>query len=181
MTINVRVKGQTGEREIADDLNAIIAAVRKELLLPALEKPQVQRNQNQSAVGGCDLTGTYDLAIEIKRQEALSINTWWAQTVKSSSEVGGIPVLLFRQNAKPGQRTQWRCLTIVELPPAFGVPGARAQNVRAEISYDTFKEWFRDRAKRHTLAENPQVPEEDEIVALPVRAPRTPSLFDAHV
>lgn len=117
------------------------------------DKPIVQRNQNQSAVGGCDLTGTYGLAIEVKRQETLSINTWWAQCLKSAKELGEHPVLLFRQNAKPGQRTKWRCITFVEVRlPAAHLPPLQ---VRAEMEYDDFKKWFRDWTLVHIKAENP--------------------------
>lgn len=145
--INVRNKGQAGEREIADDLNYILRGIYQELKLPWPDKPIVQRNQNQSAVGGCDLVGTYGLAIEIKRQEMLSIGTWWAQCVKSADNLGEHPVLLFRQNAKPGQRTRWRCITIVDVP----LPHAHLAplKVRAEMEYDDFKRWFRDWALAH--------------------------------
>lgn len=154
MGINIRTKGANGEREIADDLNAIIAFVYSRHGLPYPLKPQVQRNQNQTAVGGCDLTGTYDLAIEVKRQEQLAINTWWKQCVMSAEQCGRHPVLLFRQNAKPGQRTKWRCLTFVEIagPTAQSEP----MKVRAELEYEDFLNWFRALANFNVQAENPQ-------------------------
>jgi hypothetical protein len=153
--IDIRAKGQIGEREIADMLNPIVNKVREELSLPALEKPQVQRNQNQSAVGGCDLTGTFCFAIEVKRQEQLSINTWWAQCVKSAGERKEIPVLLFRQNAAPGQRTKWRCITTVEL--LHTIPYLDAVTARAEIDLADFLRLFEVVARTIFLTDNPEI------------------------
>lgn len=141
MEINIRVKGATAEREIADDLNYIISIVYKELEIPSSTWYVVQRNQNQTAVGGKDLTGTFGLAIEVKRQEALSINSWWTQCTASAKAHGELPVLLFRQS-----KQKWRCITLLEL----GLPGANhaSMTVRAEIDYETFKVWFKAWVKR---------------------------------
>ena len=69
MTINVRTKGQTGEREVAKLLNAIVAKVRAKNALPKLATIDelFQRNQNQSAVGGSDLSNPLYLDIERKK------------------------------------------------------------------------------------------------------------------
>jgi hypothetical protein len=136
MSINIRQKGAGGEREIAARLNDIIRLVlhkRGELMVT----PHVQRNQNQTAVGGCDLTGTFDFAIEIKRQEALSIETWWKQCCASASELGKIPVLIFKQNRK-----KWR---VVMLGTIGG--GAFAIAARCEISLDDFEKLFKSVAE----------------------------------
>lgn len=139
--INIRTKGAGGEREVADDLNAILKDLYKDMGLDFPAKPIVQRNQNQSAVGGKDLVGTFGLAIEVKRQEALSINTWWKQCAVSALELQEKPVLLFRQNGK-----KWRCITLVDLPVQDD--GHAFVTVRAEIEYDAFKSWFRTWAQR---------------------------------
>lgn len=145
--VNVRTKGAGGEREIADDLNYIIYSVMKEM---GCEKPtmqSVQRNQNQSAVGGADLTGTLGVSIEVKRQEQLSVNTWWAQCTKAAEQNGGTPVLLYRQNGK-----KWKCVLLVDLPlPTYqdGAGWISISGVRAEVDYDTFKEWFKMHVKRY--------------------------------
>lgn len=136
--INIRAKGANGEREIANDLNYIVQSVLKSQEWPAATVDAcgqaVQRNQNQSAVGGCDLSNTFGLAIEVKRQEALSINTWWAQCTAAANRNSEVPVLLYRQNHKP-----WRCITLTSLP----LPGARqATGIRSEMSYEDFKAWF---------------------------------------
>ncbi len=165
MTINVRQKGQTGERDIADDLNAILRSIYAELEMSFPDKPIVQRNQNQSAVGGSDLSGTYGLAIEVKRQEALSINTWWAQCLKAATENKEDPVLLFRQN-----KQKWRCMLFVDLP----VPGRESTKVRAEITYEDFKHWFRQWAYDHIvtgkrMGSAPGPVEESGVMVAPTR------------
>lgn len=163
MTINIRAKGQNGEREIADALNLIVNALYKELGMAVPPKPVVQRNQNQSAVGGCDLSNTFGLAIEVKRQEALSINTWWKQCDVSAKERGELPVLLFRQN-----KMKWRCILMVELPlPSSGRAHVR---VRAEITFEDFKEYFTNHTRAYLLGNR-------ELI----EAVEYPGLFDANV
>ena len=137
MGINVRTKGAGGERQIADDLNLVINMARLKLGLPVPATPTVQRNQQQSAVGGCDLIGTFGLAIEVKRQENLSIGSWWKQCVASATTLGEIPVLLFRQN-----NLKWRCIVWTQLELPARPPSARFALVRSEISYDDFKAYF---------------------------------------
>lgn len=147
-SINIRTKGANGEREIADDLNFIIYSAMKEMGCDNPTMRSVQRNQNQSAVGGSDLTGTLGLAIEIKRQETLSVNTWWEQCVKAASQNGGIPVLLYRQN-----RGKWRCVTNawMNLPEVPSTASAYVP-VRAEVDYDTFKAYFKAHVRRYLQA-----------------------------
>lgn len=137
--INIRAKGQDGEREVADELNYIINRILKEAGQPIPGTPIVQRNQNQSAVGGNDLSNTFGLSIEVKRQEQLSIGTWWRQCVKAAEQNSEHPVLLYRQNRKP-----WKCVTWVHLPvpAAGGNGGATMTHVVAEINWEQFKHWF---------------------------------------
>lgn len=138
--INIRKKGFDAERAIADDLNLIVNTCLIVQKLPLPSKPVVQRNQNQSAVGGKDLIGTYGLAIEVKRQETLNVNTWWNQCVASARELNEIPVLLFRQSRAP-----WRCITYASL----SLPQSSTVQVRAEIGYEDFREWFRNLVLQH--------------------------------
>lgn len=145
--INIRQKGADAERAIADDLNYIVNCIYKELGLAVPSKPVVQRNQNQSAVGGKDLVGTFGLAIEVKRQEALSVNTWWSQCAASALELGEIPILLFRQS-----KQKWRCIMLVDLQ--LPSESHATMKVRAEIEYDAFKSFFRSWVQRK-LAEEP--------------------------
>jgi hypothetical protein len=146
MGINVRTKGATGEREVADMLNFAIYTAMKEMGYTEEQclkgMTTVQRNQNQSAVGGNDLTNCLGMSIEVKRQEALAVPTWWRQTVAAAERNGELPVLLYRQNRKP-----WRVRTLVSanLPD-----GAQVQLV-GEMDIDSFKAWFKEWAKRAIL------------------------------
>ena len=131
MSINPRTKGGNGEREIATKLNDIIWMVRHDLDLPQypFDKPPVQRNQNQSAVGGDDLVLPLPLSIEIKRQEVLSIPKWWQQCLVSAGD-DKTPILLYRQNRK-----KWRCMM-------YGWFSYLDAPVACDISFDDFLEWF---------------------------------------
>lgn len=137
MPVNGRNKGASAEREVKNLLNNIVDAVRLELGLPWLEENErpIQRNQMQSAVSGHDLIGCFGLAIEIKRQETLSLNAWWDQTVTQAQRVGGCPVLLYRQNHKPWKAVMWGCIGGSPLPHLW---------VRSEFSWEDFEVWFTD-------------------------------------
>ncbi len=134
MAINIRQKGQNGEREIADMLNSIYLKVLQDNGLPEKDKRDhpFQRNQNQSAVGGSDLSNPFNLDIEVKRQENLSINTWWKQCVESAKRSGGEPVLVFKQNRKA-----WRVMLMCSLET---YPGNFVRT-RCEIDIKDFQAW----------------------------------------
>lgn len=144
--MTARSKGQEGEREIAAILNGLVNEVRQSRGLVKLNTNVAlfQRNQNQSAVGGDDLTNPLHLSIEIKRQEQLSINSWWNQCIVSAQKQNYIPILLFRQNRKP-----WRCCmeTSIPLMPQALQPLAASNSYgpcRVEIDFNEFKNWFRN-------------------------------------
>ncbi len=147
MGINVRTKGQQGEREIAKILNIEVAGAHRKVGLPRLptQDELFQRNQNQSAVGGSDLSNPLGLDIEVKRQEQLSVNAWWKQTLAAAARTGGIPVLMFRQNRKA-----WRICMLADLPlQALGEGGYSClTGVKVEIDMNTFKDWFRGYYKK---------------------------------
>ena len=143
MSINIRQKGQEGEREIQQALEPIIRKVMSEGGYPLPEKAIVQRNQNQSAVGGSDLSNTFGMCIEVKRQEQLSINTWWKQCTKAATENNEHPVLLYRQSGK-----RWRCVTLVWLH----LPCGAQQQARAEMDWDSFLGWFEEWVQRKLVA-----------------------------
>lgn len=138
MGINVRQKGQEGEREIARTLNRVVAEVRASRGLPphAPQDEPFQRNQLQSAVGGDDLTNPFGLSIEIKRQEQLAINSWWKQSLASAARSGGRAILMFRQNRKP-----WRIMLTAPIPIH---PNKYVGPVRVEIDMETFLVWFKE-------------------------------------
>jgi hypothetical protein len=135
MAINIRAKGQNGEREVQQALEAIVREAMLNLGYPLPEKPIIQRNQNQSAVGGSDLVGTFGMCIEIKRQETLSVNSWWKQCIEAADYAGEHPVLLYRQNGK-----KWRCVTLGWLP----VTSHSYYQARVEIDWETFLAWFKN-------------------------------------
>lgn len=135
MGINIRQKGQGGERQVADALNEVIHKVLRKHELPIPVKAIVQRNQNQSAVGGSDLSNTFDLSIEVKRQEALSVNSWWKQCEKSAKETDEMPVLIYRQNNK-----KWNVVMYSDLPISYG--NHASMKARVTIDWETFLEWF---------------------------------------
>lgn len=144
-------KGKGGEREVADALNGVIYAIFKERGWEIPKNLWVQRNTQQSAVGGCDLTGTWGMAVEVKRQEALSINTWWAQCKASAATLRAMPVLVFRQNKKA-----WRVVMegALQLPMSPGeIPWSLA---RVEISWEEFLNWFKQYAIRMLEREREQ-------------------------
>lgn len=141
MSINIRAKGAEGEREVIRMLTPIIVSVMKELDFPQEQidaaLKMVQRNQNQSAVGGNDLSNTFGLSIEVKRQEQLAINTWWKQCEDAAARNNELPVLIFRQNNKP-----WRFITLgfLHVPAERGAWSSL--RARVEFNEETFKKWF---------------------------------------
>ncbi len=52
------------------------------------------RNHAQTAVGGFDIIGVGDFAIECKNHKKLNINGWWQQTTAQATE-GLIPTLIY--------------------------------------------------------------------------------------
>lgn len=139
--INIRAKGAEGERQVIKKLTPIIQQVMREMDFPA-EKVEaalkmVQRNQNQSAVGGNDLSNTFGLSIEVKRQEQLAINTWWKQCEAAALRNNELPVLIFKQNNKP-----WRFMTygFLHVPAERGAWGSI--RTRVEFNETDFNRWF---------------------------------------
>lgn len=144
MPIDSRKKGIKGEQEIANLMNGLVAEVRDQLGLSVLESKDriFQRNQNQTAVGGYDLSNSLFLAIEVKRGESLYIDKWWEQCMDQAKSQGHIPVLLFRQNRKA-----WRCCMQggIYFHPATdeSTDDLVMGPVRVEVTINSFKEWFR--------------------------------------
>lgn len=136
--VDIRAKGQNGEREICDMLNGRLYLNLQKRKMPLPTVPVFQRNQNQSAVGGSDITNKLNLSIEVKRQEQLSVNTWWKQCVAAAERSEEIPVLIYRQN-----KQSWRVVTIVQIP-LFNPQRNQVGHTwaRAEIDLDSFLHWF---------------------------------------
>jgi hypothetical protein len=137
-----RQKGAVGEQDVIKTLIPLVQKAMRDFVFPeesVLKANRcIQRNQNQTAVGGNDLSHTFGISFEVKRQEALSINTWWNQCVASAAPNKELPVLVFRQNG-----TKWRVITFgfLWLP---GIDGSEFGNMKArlEMDWDTFQLWF---------------------------------------
>ncbi len=136
MGINIRAKGAGAEREVAKALDAIVQRVAHEHGRE-VAGACVQRNQNQTAVGGCDLSNTFGLAIEVKRHEQLSINSWWKQCCEQAKRNDELPVLLFRQSHQ-----KWRVITQGMLPLMDETDWHHIVPVRVEVSWESFLAWF---------------------------------------
>jgi hypothetical protein len=156
MGINAQAKGKEGERQVARALNEVVGKVLQAQQWPddmvkAAEKC-IQRNQNQSAVGGSDLSNVFGLAVEVKRQETLSLEAWWRQCVDSAMRNKEIPVLVYRQNNKA-----WNVVMYLQnpLPVVQGVQGVApyaSLTVRAQMPWDEFLSWFEQWVHRKLLA-----------------------------
>lgn len=139
--VNPRTKGAEGERQVYKMLNDIIVKVMTAMAFPTEEvekaRTMVQRNQNQSAVGGNDLTNTFGCSFEIKRQEVLSIPEWWRQTCKAAERNNELPILMFRQNNKA-----WRIRTYGFLHTPAKDGGWTSVQTVVEIDETSFKHWW---------------------------------------
>ena len=133
--VNIRTKGANGEREICDKLNSILESLLLRMALPLPPKPVFQRNQNQSAVGGSDITNPFGLCIEVKRHETLNVTAWWGQVLVASKEFGGVPVLLYRQSGK----RKWNCVLMTQL--AMRDDHTKSMTVQSTIDDETFSLW----------------------------------------
>lgn len=133
--VHVVNKGKEGEREVCRLLNGVIQSIAGnfDLQTQKLLDGVVQRNQNQSAVGGGDIN-LFGLSIEVKRQETLAVEQWWRQAVKSAARNGDKPVLIYRQNRKA-----WHVVTAGYVPIADG----KLVGADVTISLDAFLQWFR--------------------------------------
>lgn len=137
--VHIVNKGKNGEREIVILLNEVIERVIKDgdyspNVVTTLEGI-AQRNQNQSAAGGCDIP-ILGLAIEVKRQETLSIEEWWRQTVKSAARNGDQPILIYRQNRKA-----WHVVMDGFLPSDHKFSDLVC--LRVQFSIEDFRRWFK--------------------------------------
>ncbi|QIW90734.1 UNVERIFIED_ORG: hypothetical protein GCAPEGMB_00415 [Vibrio phage V07] len=138
--VHVVNKGKEGEREFIKFLQPMVDEVYEKL---GLEPVKLFRNQNQSALGGYDIDGIPWLAIEIKRQEQLSINTWWNQVLKATGE-HQVPLLAFRQNRK-----QWRFMVWSHIHTG----GSGYVQVRSELNKEDFERWFKARLAYEAVQE----------------------------
>lgn len=91
-----RNKGSRGEREFLDQLRGELGDWVPERRLDAPRD------------GGEDVV-VRQWCIEIKRQEALSLQTWWEQACEQAQDKGLIPALAYRRNHQP-----WRIIVPID-------------------------------------------------------------------
>jgi hypothetical protein len=148
MVIHVVNKGKTGEREVCTLLNAQLVHIKERNPLDArtleLLDGLVQRNQNQSAVGGGDIN-LLGLSIEVKRCETLEVEKWWKQASTSAARNQDRPVLIYRQNRKA-----WTVVMDGMLPLDKGIE----VKARVTITLEAFIGWFHLYATGQILAGN---------------------------
>lgn len=137
--INIRTKGQGGEREIVKLLTPVVIRYYPD--------SEITRNLEQSRSGGYDISGVPGFAIEVKRQEILHLKQWWAQTVKQAIISKSRPVLIYRQNRKP-----WRVVISLHELRLSGVTQEYKHTL--EMSLDAFLLWFETNLALDELREN---------------------------
>lgn len=135
-----RNKGKRGEREIVNALQPIVDRVYTNA---GLEPPVVKRNTMQSDGGGFDLHGLDWMAVEVKFQETLNVNTWWKQTVQQAG-TGQESILVYRKS-----RTPWRVRMFSVVGPC--VQGLQFVDV-VDISFETFLAYVENRLRMQLLS-----------------------------
>ena len=132
--VNVRSKGQRGEREAASLIMAWAEEVTEYLGTAGVE---LKRNLMQSRQGGYDLVGLDWLALEVKRHESLAqISQWWKQAVAQAGP-GQVPFLMYRQNRSPWRfRVELTCLHA-------GPCGNGSQKLVVDLSEKEACNWFK--------------------------------------
>lgn len=133
-----KTKGANAEREVAAILKPIVDKVYRDL---GIEPPVIKRNLEQTRSGGYDLVGIDWMALEVKRQENLSIPAWWRQTLRQAKP-DQLPVLIYRQNRKP-----WKVIMMGGIRVASG----KWLKVRVDVSLQDFLRYFKARLK-HDLS-----------------------------
>jgi hypothetical protein len=129
--INVRAKGQRGERQVVKLLSNVVDAVRTRYGLPSVD---IQRNTLQSDKGGHDLLGVEGFSIEVKFHEKEFSSGWWLQCKSQATKYGGLPVLFYRRS-----QMRWR----VMFQPDVIIPGtARGISIPVMTDVEDFIQWF---------------------------------------
>lgn len=132
-------KGKRGEREIKDAFVEVMEETERLLERPGVSA-EVKRNTTQSDRGGFDIVGIPLLAIEVKRQEALALNTWWKQCFAQAGKLKLRPVLVYRQNRK-----SWRVQTYGMLcHPGFDGATWTRVDIELESFLDFYKGLYRE-------------------------------------
>lgn len=125
-----KAKGSGGEYEVISLLTGWAAEVGVTLTL--------ERNLEQTRMGGADINGVVGMEVEVKRVENLVISNAWAQVCKAAQRSGKHPFLIHRQNRKP-----WRVRTTVNAAQHIG--GAwKLTPLVVNLDIEDAKRWFQD-------------------------------------
>lgn len=129
--INVRQKGQRGEREVVDILQDIVSRVREVM---RLEPIVLQRNALQAHLGGEDIHGLAGYSVEVKFQENTNVAAWWRQCVTQAEKAKGVPILFYR-----AKQQKWKVMFRAEVRTP-----KNADDIELDIQTDleSFKFWF---------------------------------------
>jgi hypothetical protein len=129
--INVRAKGQRGERQVVQLLQAIVDTVRNRRGLAPIV---LQRNALQAHLGGEDIHGLDGFAVEVKWQENENVPAWWRQAVQQAERANAVPILFYR-----GSRQKWK----IRFRAYVNTPGDRDQiEMDLDANEEDFVEWF---------------------------------------
>lgn len=119
-----RLKGQRGERELANELSDLLGITLKR---------RVRNHHNES-----DITGLPGFSVEVKNCAVLSLGAWWSQTVSQAELMEEMPVLFYKLPRK-GFRA------VVSLPSLYGAFGAIDDFAyTAEMSLPAFAMLYRE-------------------------------------
>lgn len=127
---SANAKGKRGEREIIDLLQPVVTAMYAAAKIKPDEHPRLQRNKQQSDGGGFDIIGLPGLAIEIKNQQTVLLDAWWAQTLRQCPR-DGTPLLLYKKGGR------WHCRMFVVI-----THGRDWGHVVGDVSWGAFMQWF---------------------------------------
>ena len=83
--VNIRVKGQCGEREFLSKLSDHLEL-----------EVGLTRNLSQTREGGADCIQLEGYSIEIKNQRTVTLPEWWKQTIRQAQLSQSIPILAYK-------------------------------------------------------------------------------------
>ena len=111
MSAAQRNKGACAERELFGLLSEQLGVA-------------VVRNYAARWEGGCDSLSLEGWAVEVKRQEAINLTSWWNQATRQAERTQRKPILFYRQSRRP-----WKAVVDLHhvLPGTFPAPGNLAE------------------------------------------------------
>lgn len=162
MAVNIRSKGQRGERETIKLLSDWARPVTMAVGMPEIE---LTRNLVQTRGGGYDIVGLEWLALEVKRQETLSLGPWWKQTLRQTGP-DQIPLLMYRQN-----HGKWKFRTLAALAHYSPCGQTGVSRVVVEMDEANARLWFQTELWVRIQNQDRTVAQPKPAVAQPVAQP----------